>query len=99
MACPGIDRRRTERQEVDLPGSVGLANGRRLACAVTDLSGAGARLAFAEIGLLPVRFALRLGALAARPVRLVWRRGPEIGIAFEAEGAPEVGAPSPPGSV
>ncbi|GEP03100.1 PilZ domain-containing protein [Methylobacterium oxalidis] len=94
MAFLGSDRRGTERRPVDLPGSVGLANGRRLPCAVTDLSAAGARLAFAEIGLLPVRFALRLGALAARPVRLVWRRGPEIGIAFEPPDAPEAGPPA-----
>ncbi|MDR7038622.1 MULTISPECIES: PilZ domain-containing protein [Methylobacterium] len=90
MACLGTDRRRTERTPVDLPASVGLANGRRLPCAVTDLSSIGARLAFAEIGLLPVRFVLRLGALAARPARLVWRRGPEIGVAFEVPDADRI---------
>lgn len=78
------DRRRSDRRAVEAPGVIHLDNGRRRECRVVNLSETGAKL-IVEAGLmLPGRFALALGIRRARPVRVAWRSGAELGVAFEA---------------
>lgn len=53
-------------------------------CDIRDLSAAGCRLSVDNPFHIPERFELALNATGEhRPVRVIWRRGREIGVAFE----------------
>ena len=77
------ERRRSDRRTVEAPGVIHLDNGRRRDCRVVNLSETGVKLAVEAGMLLPERFALALGIRRPRPVRVAWRNGGELGVAFE----------------
>lgn len=83
MEATRTDRRRSDRRPVDAPGIIHLGNGRERECRVVNLSETGAKLAVRPGDLLPERFSLGSGIRRPRPVRVVWRNGGEIGVAFE----------------
>lgn len=59
-----------------------------LNCMVRDVSEGGAKLAFGEVPVIPDRFDLEIPARGQRRAcRVVWRRGLEVGVAFEAREA------------
>jgi hypothetical protein len=80
---PRPERRRSDRRVVDAPGTIHLENGRQRDCRVVNLSETGAKLAVVAGLMLPERFSLALGIRRPRPVRVAWRKGPELGVAFE----------------
>lgn len=83
MSVAYADRRRAERRTVQSPGMIRYGNGREQGCVVVNVSDTGAKLAVINCGLLPERFDLVCGIRRARPVKLVWRNGAELGVAFE----------------
>jgi hypothetical protein len=84
VEAPRSERRQGDRRAVDAPGIAYLGGDRRRDCRVVNLSETGAKLAVAPGTLLPERFSLGIGIRRPRPVRVVWRNGGELGVAFEA---------------
>lgn len=78
-----LERRRSDRRVVEAPGVIHLENGRQRECRVVNLSDTGAKLAVAAGLMLPERFSLALGIRRPRPVRVAWRKGAELGVAFD----------------
>ncbi|MEH3147187.1 MAG: PilZ domain-containing protein [Methylobacterium frigidaeris] len=86
-APPGAgepDRRAVRRRRVMQQGRILLAPDRLLACMVSDLSAAGARIRVPRGTDLPESFDLMIAAhdLRRYPVRLRWRRGDVAGVTF-----------------
>jgi hypothetical protein len=75
------DRRKALRETGPFPAVVRLYSGRSLACAVLNLSEAGAKLALARDDVLPKEFELAIPARnASWLVRVVWQDGRELGV-------------------
>ena len=79
-----IARRGERRRRVLKGGRVRLHHGLILRDAiVSDIAQGGVRIRIVEARLLPTRFDFQLKAdPVARPVRLVWSKGDEAGLAF-----------------
>ena len=78
---PVDERRVVLRHAVTTPATIEF-NRKAIACTVHDVSATGAQVSLSGRPRLPKRFAL-MTAGSALPCRPVWRRGTQIGIAFE----------------
>ena len=75
------ERRVVRRHAVTTPATIEL-NHKAIACTIHDVSATGAHVSLSGRPRLPKRFALTTAG-SALPCRPVWRRGKQIGIAFE----------------
>lgn len=81
MGEDAAERRRAPRETGPFPAVVRLYSGRSLACAVLNLSEAGAKLSLAKDDFLPKEFELAIPARnASWRVRVVWQDGRELGV-------------------
>jgi hypothetical protein len=75
------ERRVVQRHAVTMPATI--ASGRRrIACTMHDVSATGASLRLVRRRRLPKEFTLT-AAGSELPCRAIWRRGREVGIAFD----------------
>ena len=75
------ERRDVARYTVTTPATIAFGS-RTVACTVRDVSATGAALNLASRPRLPKQFTLT-SAGSALPCRVVWRKGKNIGIAFD----------------
>ncbi len=75
------DRRDMTRHAVTTPATIVLGRS-TIACTVHDISAVGAGLSSSNRSRLPKRFTL-MAAGSALPCRAIWRRGKQVGIAFD----------------
>lgn len=89
MSVGAQNNRASTRTRSLLRGMVIFANRMRsLDCMVRDVSENGAKLAFGDVPAIPDRFDLEIPARGQRlACRVAWRRGLEVGVAFEAREA------------
>ncbi|MBE7244299.1 MAG: PilZ domain-containing protein [Actinomycetospora chiangmaiensis] len=91
--------RREERKETNWIAKIRLFDGREIATTVKDVSTSGARLAVPEEMELPERFMFRvIGRDFVCAVKLMWRRGSNVGVQIERVGkleAKPVSQPTP----
>lgn len=92
--------RREERKETNWIAKIRLFDGREIATTVKDVSTSGARLAVPEEMELPERFMFRvIGRDFVCAVKLMWRRGSNVGVQIERvgkiEAKPAASAPVP----
>jgi hypothetical protein len=81
MGDEPVERRKAPRETGPFPAVARLYSGRSLACAVLNLSEAGAKLALAKDNVLPKEFELAIPAKnASWRVRVVWQDGKELGV-------------------
>ena len=79
----GEDQRRTRRQRALRAAKVVLSDWTMIDCTIRDQTEEGARLTFAAPTSLPEEFRLSTTlAHKVRPVRLLWQRGLNAGVAF-----------------
>lgn len=79
--------RREERKETNWIAKIRLFDGREIATTVKDVSTSGARLAVPEEMELPERFMFRvIGRDFVCAVKLMWRRGSNVGVQIERVG-------------
>ncbi|KMO42017.1 hypothetical protein VQ02_04355 [Methylobacterium variabile] len=90
----GLIPRAARRRRVFQQGRIVLGPDRLVACEVTDVSAAGARLRVPARIALPEAFSLVIAAHDLRTVaaHLRWRRGDYAGVTFGAPSAGETGA-------
>jgi hypothetical protein len=77
------ERRIVTRHAVTTPATIALHR-RTIACTVRDVSATGAGLSLGSRSRLPKKITL-MTAGSVRPCRAVWRRGTQLGIAFDLE--------------
>ncbi len=77
------ERRDLTRHAVTTPATIALGSG-TIACMVRDISATGAGLSSSNLSRLPKTFTLTTAG-SAWPCRAVWRRGTQLGIAFDLE--------------
>ena len=75
------ERRGVVRHAVTTPATIAFG-GTAVACTVRDVSATGAGLDLASRPRLPKTFTL-MAAGSALPCRAIWRRGKQVGIAFD----------------
>lgn len=81
MGDEPVEQRKALRETGPFPAVVKLYSGRSLACAVLNLSEAGAKLALAKDDVLPKEFELAIPSRnASWLVRVVWQDGKELGV-------------------
>ena len=83
-----LERRKAERTQTCLSGSISYVIGPHVDCVIRNLSGSGACLVFARRSLpFPTDFSLDFDSkLPRRTCRLVWRSGFLIGVRFLGSG-------------
>jgi hypothetical protein len=79
------DKRKARRHRMRHDAWVVLESGERHECALSDISGIGARINITDIDPIPDGFVLLLAAngAARRRCRVIWRKPRELGVKFE----------------
>ncbi|GJD37134.1 PilZ domain-containing protein [Methylobacterium aerolatum] len=89
--------RREERKSTNWIAKIRLFDGQEIPTTVKDVSTSGARLTVPEEMELPERFMFRvIGRDFVCAVRMMWRRGTNVGVQIERVGKIEAKAPPPP---
>lgn len=92
---PGMERRRAHRRRTLREAKAILSDRTLWDCLVRDVTEDGANLAFGDVATLPSEFRLLVVTRrTVRPVRVLWQRGAEVGVAFNGPEEPAPGGPS-----
>jgi len=79
-----IERRKHPRTPAKIEATVVLGDGvERLSAAITDISGAGARVSLPDPGRITEAFYMLVPEHGLQPCRMVWRRRGVMGVSFK----------------